>query len=174
MLFTALGMYRAKYPESSLQVVCTGSPDQRMAILREAARRMGLESRVRFPGFLADDEFTSLLASCQALIFPSLYEGFGMPVLEAMSFGKPVFCSNVTSLPEVAGDAAYYFDPKKPEEILHAMERASADAQLRADLVKRGYGRAAAFGNTDQMVRDYLSVFVETLKGRDKISPGKL
>lgn len=166
MLFTAFGMWRARHPSSRLRLLCTGAPDERMASLRDAAWRMGLAEWIRLPGFLAEEEFSALLASCQALIFPSLYEGFGMPVLEAMSFGKPVLCSNVTSLPEVAGDAAYYLDPKKPEEILTAMQRINVDPQLRADLVKRGYQRAAAFGDADQMAREYLSVFEETLKGR--------
>jgi glycosyltransferase involved in cell wall biosynthesis len=169
MLLTAVGMYHKKYPESSLQLICSGSPDQRMEILRDAARRMGLENRIRFPGFLSDDEFASLLTSCKALIFPSLYEGFGMPVLEAMAFGKPVLCSRVASLPEVAGDAALFFDPRKPTEVLGAIERIFPDQQLTSDLVSKGLRRVQGFGDGKEMAEEYWEVFRTAAAQREKL-----
>jgi glycosyltransferase involved in cell wall biosynthesis/2-polyprenyl-3-methyl-5-hydroxy-6-metoxy-1,4-benzoquinol methylase len=173
MLLAAFGMFRARHPESNLRLVCTGSPDGRMEDLREASRRMGLASKVLFPGFLPDPEFAALLASCRALIFPSLYEGFGMPVLEAMVFGKPVLCSNLTSLPEVAGDAALLFDPKKPQEILAAMERILQDDSLVTRLVARGYDRASAWGDAEQMAREYANIFFQAaVRGDRRISMG--
>jgi glycosyltransferase involved in cell wall biosynthesis len=92
------------------------------------------------------------------VIFPSLYEGFGMPVLEAMAAGKPVLCSNVTSLPEVAGDAAIYFDPTDPRQIAEAIS-ALHDADRVAHVVKRGLERATSFGDGRRMAADYLSLF---------------
>lgn len=172
MLFTAMGMFRSRHPESRLRLVCTGFPNERMDALREAIGRMGLEFWVFFPGFLSEEEFAALLASCRALIFPSLYEGFGMPVLEAMVFGKPVLCSNLTSLPEVAGEAALFFDPKKPHEILAAIKRILQEPGLRDHLVTRGYERAAAWGDAEQMVREYVNVFLDAMRGDRRISLG--
>lgn len=163
MLFTAFGMYRARHPESELKLVCTGAPDKRTEDLREAAQRMGLEEWIVLAGYLSDEEFAALLQSCLAVIFPSLYEGFGMPILEAMAFGKPVLCSNVTSLPEVAGDAALYFDPRRPQEIVSAIERIATDPELVAHLVECGYRRLATFGGPEQMAQQYLHVFRELM-----------
>jgi glycosyltransferase involved in cell wall biosynthesis len=159
MLLTAFGMFRHRHPESRLQLVCTGFPDERMDALREAVQRMGLRSLVILPGYLSEEELAALLASCKALIFPSLYEGFGMPVLEAMAFSKPILCSNVTSLPEVAGDCALLFDPKKPQEILGAIEQIMTDSKLASSLVERGKVRIARWGGPEQMAREYLAVF---------------
>ena len=125
---------------------------------------MGLADRVLFPGFLSADEFAALYASCRALIFPSLYEGFGMPVLEAMNFGKPVLCSNVTSLPEVAGDAALYFDPRKPDDILRAIEKILWDPEFGKALVAQGRRRVEEFNNSERMAEEYLDVFAEVLR----------
>jgi glycosyltransferase involved in cell wall biosynthesis len=163
VLFTALGMYRARHPESELKLVCTGVPDKQMEDLRGAVQRMGLEEWIVLAGYLSDEEFAALLQSCLAVIFPSLYEGFGMPLLEAMAFGKPVLCSNVTSLPEVAGDAALYFDPRRPQEIVSAIERIATDPELVAHLVECGYRRLATFGSPEQMAQQYLHVFRELM-----------
>lgn len=163
MLFTAFGMYRSLHPQSTVRLVCAGTADEKMEALKEAARRMGLGNFLSFPGYLPDEEFAALLASCQTVIFPSLYEGFGMPVLEAMTFAKPVLCSNITSLPEMAGDAALYFDPRKPEEILAAIEQITRDAHLRDQLIKRAANRSTLFRNTEDMAYQYLKVFEEAV-----------
>jgi glycosyltransferase involved in cell wall biosynthesis len=163
MLLTAYGMYRARHSYSPFKLVCTGSPDARMRITKEAVSQMGLEPWVCLPGFLREEDFSALLASSYALVFPSLYEGFGMPVLEAMTVGKPVLCSNVTSLPEVAGQAAIYFDPRKPEELLAAMERVTTDADLSRELVARGREQSLPYVDSERMVSEYLAVFREAL-----------
>jgi glycosyltransferase involved in cell wall biosynthesis len=134
-----------------------------MRTVREAVSQMGLEPWVCFPGFLAEEHFAALFASCHALAFPSLYEGFGMPVLEAMTMGKPVVCSDVTSLPEVAGSAAIYFCPKKPEEIVDAMERITEDGNLVRQLVANGIDHSAAYMDSEKMAYEYLAVFREAL-----------
>jgi hypothetical protein len=130
-----------------------------MECLRDAVARMELAGAVRFPGAVPDEVFTALLQTCRALIFPSLYESSGSLILEAMALGKPVLCSRVASLPEVTGDAAVYFDPRKPAEIVRAIERIDSDAELAERLIRLGYERLTAFGDASEMARHYLQVF---------------
>lgn len=164
MLFTAFGMYRAQYPKSNLKLACTGAPGTRMEYFQDAAKRMGLAERVVFLGYLSDEEYAVLLHICRAVIFPSLYEGFGMPVAEAMASGKPVLCSDVTSLPEVGGEAALYFDPKRPQTIVSEIERLESDENLVMQLIKRGQQQAAKFSDAEQMAREYWKVFREAVE----------
>jgi glycosyltransferase involved in cell wall biosynthesis len=159
MLLTAFKMYRARNQGSDLGLVCTGTPNADMECLRDAVVRMELEGEVSFLGYVLDEVFTALLQACRALIFPSLYEGFGIPILEAMALGKPVLCSRVTSLPEVAGDTAVYFDPRKPAEMVHAIEHIESDAELAERLIHLGYERLATFGDSSEMAQRYLQVF---------------
>jgi len=100
---------------------------------------------VRFLGWVSQAEVEGLYAASALFVFPSLYEGFGLPVLEAMQRGLPVACSDRTSLPEVAGDAALLFDPDKPEEIAAAMERLLAGGDEVERLRAAGYERARRF-----------------------------
>jgi glycosyltransferase involved in cell wall biosynthesis/2-polyprenyl-3-methyl-5-hydroxy-6-metoxy-1,4-benzoquinol methylase/uncharacterized coiled-coil protein SlyX len=173
MLLTAFGMYRARHPESRLKLVLTGAPGKRMEYIREAARRMALDQCVVLGGYLPDSEFAALLWSSLALIFPSLYEGFGMPVLEAMAAGKPVLCSNVTSLPEIAGDAAILFDPKKPGEIASAIARVTDDPEYARELANRGCQRVGLFGGPREMASRYLRVF-QDVAGRPALSASRI
>ena len=163
MLFTALGIFQSRHPESPLRLVCCGALEEERSSLQRWVRRLGLGSRVRLLGFLPEEEFASLFSSCRALIFPSLYEGFGMPLVEAMEMGKPVLCSQGTSLPEVAGEAALYFDSRKPESIAEALERISADERLVDDLVLKGKSRSRRFLDEEKMAREYVAVFQEVL-----------
>jgi len=96
-------------------------------------------------GYLADAELTWLFENCFAFVYPSLFEGFGMPVLEALSLGAPVLCSNATSLPEVAADAALYFDPRSPESIASTMALVAGNDGERSRLRTAGPARAALF-----------------------------
>ncbi len=169
MLVTAFVMYRARHPESNLRLVCTGALDNEKKVLQEAVCRMGQKDWIVLPGFLTEEEFTAIFASCLALVFPSLYEGFGMPVLEAMALEKPVICSNVTSLPEVAGDAVFYVDPRKPREIANAIERIATDKGLRKRLIDKGRRRLAESGGPEKMTREYLDVFLDVMR---KPGPG--
>jgi len=113
--------------------------------LREQARMLGIEDDVRFLGWVSPAEVEGLYAASALFVFPSYYEGFGLPVLEAMQRGLPVACSNRTSLPEVAGDAALMFDPDRPEEIAGAMERLLAGGPEVERLREAGYARAREF-----------------------------
>jgi glycosyltransferase involved in cell wall biosynthesis len=167
MLITAYGMYLSRNPECGIDLVFTGALDGVQKDLKDKVRRMALEKRIHFLGYLSEDQLTAVWEGCSLLVFPSLYEGFGIPVLEAMQFGKPVICSNVTSLPEVAGDAALYFDPRKPYEIVSCMERITGNTDLCSELVDKGYKRLAFFQAKD-MVDKYLKHFENILKNPRK------
>ena len=97
------------------------------------------------PGYVADADRAALLSGAEALVYPSLYEGFGLPVLEAMACGTPVVASNRPALPEVAGDSALLVDPEDPHQLAQAIERVLSDERLRRVLRQRGLERAARF-----------------------------
>jgi glycosyltransferase involved in cell wall biosynthesis len=108
-------------------------------------QELGVEQRVIFPGYVADADLPALLSGARVFAFPSLYEGFGFPVLEAMACGVPVVCSDVSSLPEVAGDAALLVDPLDTRAWATALERALTDEELRVELTTRGYVQVERF-----------------------------
>ncbi len=164
MLLTAAGMYFARHPASDLKILCSGvSDDTRGGALKAAAARMGLAGRVLFPGFLGEGELAALLAAARALIFPSLFEGFGMPVLEAMAAGVPVLSADRASLPEIAGDAALFFDARRPGDVLRAIEAIESEPGLPARLAAAGRARAAALGDAESMTAAYLELFDEAI-----------
>jgi glycosyltransferase involved in cell wall biosynthesis len=113
--------------------------------LRELAARVGVTDDVRFLGWISASEVEGLWAVADAYVFPSLYEGFGLPVLEAMARGVPVACSDASSLPEVAGDAALLFDPRSQSAIAEAVLRILEDEGLRERMRTLGCARAALF-----------------------------
>lgn len=128
--------------------------------LAEALRRTGLDERVHVRSRVSDEELCALYTSAEALLFPSLYEGFGLPVLEAMACGCPVVCSNLTSLPEVAGDAALLCDPRDVRAFGEAMRRVTHDVDLRRDRRARGLENAAKFSWT-KTARQTIDVYRE-------------
>jgi hypothetical protein len=99
------------------------------------------------------------MANCTCVVFPSLYEGFGLPIIEAMAAGVPVACSNTTSLPEVGGDAAILFDPRVPTQIAQAMISLVENEALRAQLIQAGLLRAEEFSDAGRMAREYWDLF---------------
>jgi glycosyltransferase involved in cell wall biosynthesis len=111
-------------------------------------RSMGLEGRVLFPGYVSAGDKAALMSGALAFVFPSLYEGFGLPVIEAQSCGCPVIASTTSSLPEVAGDAALLVDPHDPAAIAAAMHRVTVEPALRGHLVERGFANARRFSWT--------------------------
>jgi glycosyltransferase involved in cell wall biosynthesis len=161
-LFNALRIYRQNHPHSHLKVVCTGVPNSHMRTLQVEADTLLPPGTVVFAGYVAPDELKALFEACRGLIFPSLYEGFGMPVLEAMAHEKPVLCSDVSSLPEVAGDAAIYFDPTDARAIASAIEALADDARI-AVLVRRGAERAAALGSAREMAQRYVTLLQQVM-----------
>jgi glycosyltransferase involved in cell wall biosynthesis len=131
--------------DEDVVLVLPGSPTEYEAELRALARELGVDTRVRFPDWLSGEDLDGLYALSQAFVLPSLIEGFGLPVLEAMARGVPVACANVSALPEVAGDAALLFDPERQEEVTAAVRRLLDDRELAARLVARGHERVRAF-----------------------------
>lgn len=168
MLLAAYGMARAAGLPADVKLVCTGAAGERRDWLMRAAERMGLGGHVVFPGFVTTGEYRALLERSRGLVFPSLYEGFGLPVVEAMAAGVPVACSNTTSLPEVAGEAALLFDPRLPGRIAAALVALATDERLRARLVEAGRRRAQAFTRPEHMAQAYWSLFAEALGHRDE------
>jgi len=159
MLLTAFGLARRSGLADDIRLVCTGAPGARQQWLKQAARGLCLENHVLFPGYLANAELLALMTNSCGVIFPSLYEGFGLPIVEAMATGVPVACSNVTSLPEVAGDAAVLFNPRVPEDIAQAILSIAQDKELTARLVQAGNLRAAEFSNSQLMAHEYWEIF---------------
>ena len=112
----------------------------------ETVARLGLDRRVRVLGYVPDRDLPGLYRGATVFVYPSFYEGFGFPVLEAMACGTPVITYRTTSLPEVAGDAAILLDPPvSPETLASTITRVTRDAELRRSLVERGLGRVASF-----------------------------
>jgi glycosyltransferase involved in cell wall biosynthesis len=126
-------------------LVLPGYATAHEAELREHARAQGIEDDVRFPSWISAEELEGLWSIARAFVFPSLYEGFGLPVLEAMAREVPVACSRASSLPEVAGDAALLFDPASATQIATALRRLLSDGALREQLRERGRLRAREF-----------------------------
>ena len=104
-----------------------------------------MAEQVRFAGYISDVEKAALLRGAFAYVAPSLYEGFGLPVLEAQSVGTPVLCSNTSSLPEVAGDGALLFNPAHEQAIAAALQCILLDANLRTRLINKGYENVKRF-----------------------------
>lgn len=127
------------------QLVLPGSPNEYESSLRALALDGGVADRVRFIGWVSGEDLEALYGIARCLVFPSLMEGFGLPLLEAMARDVPVACSNVSALPEVAGDAALLFDPHAPSQIADALERLLGDDALRARLAVAGRARVAAY-----------------------------
>ena len=163
MLLTAFGMACRGQLPADIKLVCTGAPGARQDWLLRAARAMGIAERVPFLGYLPEEELGPLIANSVGLFFPSLYEGFGLPVIEGMAAGVPVACSNTTSLVEVAADAAILFDPRVPAQLAEAMSKLVEDEALRARLVDAGRQRAEEFSDSRRMAREYWDVFLYAL-----------
>ena len=143
-LLHALALLERAWPEDHRLVLAGHMPSRGTTLFAEV-EKLGLGKRVVFTGYLPDEELIVLLRHASVFVFPSLYEGFGIPVLEAMEAGVPVACSDAASLPEVAGDAALMFDPLSVEAIAAAVMRLIDDPDLRADLIGRGHRNVARF-----------------------------
>jgi glycosyltransferase involved in cell wall biosynthesis len=121
--------------------------------------------QVHFTGYVRDADLPALYSAASAFVFPSSYEGFGLPPLEAMACGTPVITSNTSSLPEVVGDAALTINPSDVDELAAAIERALTDQNLRADLRRRGLARAARF-TWERTARETLDAYEHVLQGQ--------
>lgn len=145
------------------QLVIAGPMAEGEAVLRRLAAELGVAEHVIFTGFVKDDDLLALYSAARAYVCPSLYEGFGFTVLEAMACGAPVVCSSATSLPEVAGKAALYFDPHDAEEMASQLSRVFSDDALRASLIEQGRQNLQRF-NWTETARQTLAVYHQALR----------
>ena len=158
----AFDLLRRSRQFDQVKLVIIGKDIAKYAALRHAVHRHKLHKYVRFFGFVPDQTLAILYRLAAVFVFPSLYEGFGLPPLEAMASGTPVITSNVSSLPEVVGDAALLVDPHHPEAIAEAMQRVLTDSTLRADLRIRGLVRARQF-SWERSIRRVREIYGEVL-----------
>jgi glycosyltransferase involved in cell wall biosynthesis len=129
----------------------------------QAAQTAGIQGRVRFLEYQQEESVPALYSAADALAFPSLYEGFGLPVLEAMACGTPALTADTSSLPEVAGDAALLVDPLDVDDIAQGLLRILTDGDLREALRSRGFARASSF-TWERSARDLLAAFRRVLQ----------
>jgi glycosyltransferase involved in cell wall biosynthesis len=164
-LITLLEAYRDLLRgDSELRLVIAGKKGWLYTGFFERMREWGLEEQVLFPGFIPEADLPALYSAAELFVFPSLYEGFGLPILEAMACGTAVVSSNASSLPEVAGDAALMVDPHSVNDLARAMSRLLDDEALRRELESRGVRQAAKF-TWELAARDTLAVYESV--GRD-------
>jgi glycosyltransferase involved in cell wall biosynthesis len=142
-----------------LKLVIIGDEISKYAALRRAVHKYNLHKYVRFLGFLPDDMLAVVYRLASVFVFPSLYEGFGLPPLEAMASGTPVVTSNVSSLPEVVGNAALLVDPTDPSAIADAMRRVLTEPALQAELRAKGLARAREF-SWERSVRQIRDIYL--------------
>jgi glycosyltransferase involved in cell wall biosynthesis len=169
-LIRAVGLLRNR-DRVDCRLLLAGPKDiLRPASFDHVIKEAGMVNAVEYAFGVDDARLQTLYRAAKALVFPSLYEGFGLPVLEAMASGTPVVTSNTTSIPEVAGDAALYFDPENTEEMAEQLRRAVTDEQLRGELIARGLAQAARFRWEDTAQRT-LEIFRSLVDGRRHVAP---
>ena len=144
-LVRLIDAYARVAPNVEHDCVIAGAWDERYLQAKQRASERGLAERVHFIGPIADDDLPELYSGADLFVTPSLYEGFGLPVLEAMACGTPVACSHAASLPEVAGDAGLLFDPLDIDAIAQTIVRILTDRAMHDQLSRAGLARAAQF-----------------------------
>ena len=148
-----------------LRLIIIGDEVSRHPGVRHTVRQYRVENHVRFLGFVTPEALRAFYEGASAFVFPSLYEGFGLPPLEAMASGVPVVCSDVASLPEVVGQAAVMVNPEKVYEIATAMKKVLLDKELRVRLVRAGYEQLRQF-DWNRTGEEVLKVYREVAEGR--------
>jgi len=151
-LLVAYALYRHQAQQANEPVwrlVLTGTEDAAMQSLRSLAHTLKLDEHVEFRGFVDEATLSQLWAEAGALVFPSLHEGFGIPLLEAMSLDVPILANNATAIPEVVADAAHLVDARSPERLASGLLQIANDATLRSTLVERARARLADFSLTN-------------------------
>jgi len=122
-----------------------------------------LIDHIHLTGYVVNTDLPAIYSQCQLFLYTSLRESFGIPMLEAMRCGVPVITSNTSSMPEVAGDAAYFVDPCKPEEITQGIEKLLYDKSLLNNFIQKGFDRSASF-SWNSMAKEVLSLYEQILK----------
>jgi glycosyltransferase involved in cell wall biosynthesis len=144
-LIAAFSKLLTDCPQLKHHLVLTGKETWFTPKVLEAARDSGFAARIHFTGFVSDPDLLELYNACDCFAFPSFYEGFGLPILEAMACGRAVACSNTSAMPEVADGAGLLFDPYRTEEITRALKDILLDAELRGRMERLGQQRASTF-----------------------------
>ncbi len=151
------------YPQLKHNLVLVGKETWFADRVREAAKESGVGERIQFFGFVSDSDLLEFYNACEVFVFPSFYEGFGLPALEAMACGRAVICSNTSALPEVVDGAAILFDPYTTDEIVRAIADLLLDPELRARMERLGLQRAAHF-SWQKTAERTLAVFREVVE----------
>ena len=149
----------------ALGLVLAGGGGWKTEEIHRAAETTPFADEIRFTGYLSSGEKNTLYQNADAMVFPSLYEGFGMPPLEAMLFGCPVICADAASLPEIAGTAAELVDPLDVQGIAQGIWRVLSDSGRRAALVEQGRQQAVRF-SWDRSAEKMIKICRETLDGK--------
>jgi glycosyltransferase involved in cell wall biosynthesis len=144
-LIRAFARLAQSHPQLKQNLVLAGKETWFSDRVHQAARESGVADRIQFVGFVSDTDLLQLYNACDVFVFPSFYEGFGLPVLEAMACGRAVVCSNTSALPEVVDGAAILFDPYAVDEMVRAIADLLIDSELRARMERIGLQRAAHF-----------------------------
>jgi glycosyltransferase involved in cell wall biosynthesis len=163
-LVEALRMLRQKDPELALVVV--GRTGWLYEEFFQKLEEMGDRKAVLLPGYVPDADIPAVMSGATALVLASLYEGFGLPILEAMACATPVVCSNVSSMPELGGDAARYFDPQDANQMADVIAGVVRDGDLRAEMRRRGLEQAARF-SWQRAARETLDVYQRAIRAWD-------
>lgn len=150
----------AKLKEKDFNLVIVGKKGWHFEEILNAPKKYNVEDRVKFLDSVSDEDLPGFYKNALCFCLPSLYEGFGLPILEAMQYGCPVATSNVSSLPEAGGDAVVYFDPENVEDITKALHSLVNDEELRNKLVKKGYEQIKKF-SWEKTARETLKVLEE-------------
>ncbi len=166
VLLDAYALLRSQHVCADARLVIAGKKGWLYEPFLRHVRELGLQDEVLFPGFIADDDLPALYGAADVFAYPSLFEGFGLPVLEAMACAVPVVCSNASSLPEVAGDAALLVSPHDTAALAAALQRVLADAELRVKLVTLGLAQARRF-TWQETARQTLAVYNQVYEKRN-------
>lgn len=142
-LIKAFKIIKSRFPD--IKLVIAGQKGWLFEDIFSSVKNLGLEKDVIFTGVVSNEELNFLYNCAEVFAFPSFYEGFGIPVAEAMKCGAPICCSNTSSMPEIAGDAALYFNPNDKDEIAQLILRLLQDKSLKEELVKEGFKQVKNF-----------------------------
>lgn len=143
-----------------LELIVVGKRGWQYEGILDSPRKFGVADRVKFLEFVPDEELSELYKNAICFVLPSLYEGFGLPILEAMKHGCPVVTSNTSSLPEAGGDASLYFDPEDSSDIAEKIKKLLSDDKLREDMIEKGYKQAKKF-SWEKAAKETLQVLKE-------------
>ncbi len=165
LLLNAFAMYANEHRD--MKLVLTGNPLEQAQYYQELLKAMKIDDLTVITGYVSNEELYSILKNAKGLIYPSLFEGFGIPVVEAMHLHKLIACSDLTSLPEIGCNAICYFNPKKPDDILRGIHFL-ADNEMTEEIIQE-YNQKLEEYETDKMVNAYLDVFKRVIDRKEEL-----